>query len=265
MCLPPQLHPEVALAALEKGKHVFIEKPLALTLTDCDQLIDAAKRDPSRKVTVGFNLRSHRLVRQAWNIINRGELGAIKRVCTLFTGAKHSGSSAWRNSPGTGGAVLFDLGVHHFDLVRFLLQSEVEEVTASTTMSGDGATVSLSMCNGAQVRCDFAHGTPPNQSFEIHGERGSLRVRLYRSDGLERFHVGENPGAIGARLRAATSAIANLPRTLRQSSTGGEYAVSYVEQWNQFADAILRDKPVTADLLAGRRALEIVLAASHIK
>src|SRR3954451_12464186 len=43
VCLPPHLHAEVALAALEQGKHVFIEKPLALNLADCDRLIEASK------------------------------------------------------------------------------------------------------------------------------------------------------------------------------------------------------------------------------
>src|SRR5436190_20847725 len=53
ICLPPQLHAEVALAALERGKHLFIEKPPALNLDDCARLIEASKRDPSRKVMVG--------------------------------------------------------------------------------------------------------------------------------------------------------------------------------------------------------------------
>src|SRR2546423_4747394 len=152
VCLPPQVHAEVALAALERGKHLFIEKPLALNLADCDRLIEASKLDPSRKIMVGFNLRWHRLVRQTRDIINRNELGPIKLVRTVFTSGKQPGasSSAWRSSRDTGGGVIFDLGVHHFDVVRFLLESEVEEVHAYTTGSGQTATGMLSMGNGAQ-------------------------------------------------------------------------------------------------------------------
>src|SRR5205814_4342646 len=142
ICLPPQLHAEVALAALERGKHLFIEKPPALNLDDCARLIEASKRDPSRKVMVGFSLRWHRLVRQAGEIIKRGELGPIRLVRTVFTSGKQSAATpgSWRTSPETGGGLIFDLGVHHFDLVRFLLESEVEEIHASSSGFDKAAT-----------------------------------------------------------------------------------------------------------------------------
>ena len=267
VCVPPQLHAEVALAALEKGKHLFVEKPLALSLADCDRLIAAGERQSSRKVMVGFNLRWHRLVREARAIISRDELGPIRLVRTVFTTGKQPAEtgSSWRNSPESGGGVLFDLGVHHFDLVRFLLATEVEDVRGFPGHADNTATVMLSMRNGTKIACAFAQGTGETQVFEVYGERGWLRVSCYRSDGLEKFRVNEQPGAVTARLRATTSTLRNLPRTLYQSRRGGEFATSYVEEWNHFAEAILADRPVEADLLAGRRALEIVLAASKTR
>jgi myo-inositol 2-dehydrogenase / D-chiro-inositol 1-dehydrogenase len=264
VCLPPQLHAEVALAALEEGKHLFIEKPLALSLADCDRLMEASKRDPSRKIMVGLNLRWHRLVRQSRDIISRGELGPIKLVRTVFTTGKQPGTTAgaWRASPDTGGGLIFDLGVHHFDAVRFLLGNEVQEVHASSTAFDKSATVMFSMRNGAQVVCGFAEGTGENHAFEIYGDRGWLRLCCYRFDGLERFGLGEHPGAIAARLRAAGNTLFQMPRALYRRWRGGEFATSYVEQWNHFAQAVLLDKPAEADLLDGRRALEIALAAS---
>jgi predicted dehydrogenase len=257
VCLPPSLHPEVALAALTHRKHVFIEKPLALNLADCDRLITANDRDPSRKVMVGFNLRWHRLVRQARDIISRNELGPIRLVRTIFASGKQHNASAWRNSRDTGGGLIFDLGVHHFDAVRFLLQSEVEAVRSSTTSSDKIATVIFSMTNGAQVVCSFAEETGQNQAFEIYGDGGWLRISCYRSDGLERFSLNQHRG----RLRSAANSLVTLPRTLSQSRRGGEFAASYIAEWNHFTKAILLDKPVEADLLAGRRAVEIALAA----
>src|ERR1700681_118197 len=56
VCVPPRLHAEVSRAALAAGKHVFIEKPLAVSLRECDQLLEQAARSP-RKAMVGFNLR----------------------------------------------------------------------------------------------------------------------------------------------------------------------------------------------------------------
>ncbi len=76
VCVPPELHGEVALAALDAGKHLFIEKPLALSLEQCDQLIQRATCSSSITM-VGFNLRWHRLVRQARTIIQQGVLWRI--------------------------------------------------------------------------------------------------------------------------------------------------------------------------------------------
>ena len=266
VCLPPQLHTEVALAALERGKHLFIEKPLALNLADCDRIIEASQRDPSRKVMLGFNLRWHRLVRQARAIINRGELGRIRLVRTVFTSGKQpsAGVSAWRTSPNAGGGVLFDLGVHHFDVVRFLLENEVDEVDASNAASDKTVTVTLSMNSGLQVVCTFAEDASEKHALEIYGEHGRLRISLYRVDGLERFRGTENPGAITARLRAMTNTLLQLPRAFYQSWSGGEFSASYVEEWNYFAQAILLDKPAAANLFDGKRALEIALAASKL-
>ena len=159
--------------------------------------------------------------------------------------------------------MIFDLGVHHFDVVRFLLESEVEEVHAYTTGSDKTATVMLSMSNGAQAVCAFAEDAGENQALEIYGERGALRLCCYRADGLEQFRLNENPGAITARLRAAGNTLLHLPRALYRSWGGGEYAASYIEEWNHFAQAVLLDKPAEANLLDGRRALEIALAASR--
>jgi myo-inositol 2-dehydrogenase/D-chiro-inositol 1-dehydrogenase len=249
---------------LAQGKHLFIEKPLALNLSDCDRLIEASKRDPSRKVMVGFNLRWHRLVRQTREILRRGQLGPITLARTVFATGRQAGRtvSAWRTSAETGGGVLFDLGVHHFDLVRFLLESEVEEVHASSSGFDQAATVSFSMRNGAEIVCAFAEGTGENQAFEVYGERGWLRVCCYRSDGLELFALNEYSGAIAPRLRAAAKVFSRWPRTFYRSWGGGEFTASYVNQWNHFAEAVLLNKPVEADLVAGRRALEIALAAS---
>lgn len=267
VCLPPQLHAEVALAALDRDKHLFIEKPLALNLADCDLLIDASKRNPSRKVMVGFNLRWHRLVRQARDILNRNELGKIKLVRTIFTTGPQDdlSRSPWRTSPEAGGDVIFDLGVHHFDVARFLLGSEVESVRASIPPSEKTATVLLSMNTGAQVVCAFAQDTSQNQTIEVYGERGGLRISCYRTDGLERLSLNDNPSALAARLRGPANTLFNLPRALAQSFVGGEFSLSYVEEWNHFAHAIMLDHPAEADLRAGRRAVEIALAALNSK
>jgi predicted dehydrogenase len=76
---------------------------------------------------VAFNLRWHRLVRQAREVIQRRTLGPLTLIRTALT-SYHENVPEWRRRRELGGGALFELAVHHFDLWRFLLQSEVEEV-----------------------------------------------------------------------------------------------------------------------------------------
>jgi predicted dehydrogenase len=100
VCVPAQFHVEIGLAASDAGKHVFIEKPLALTLKDCDLLTQRAKRSSS-KVMVGFNVRWHRLVREARDIVQRGTLGTHQMIRTVLS-SYHEDVPQWRKTAGIG-------------------------------------------------------------------------------------------------------------------------------------------------------------------
>ncbi|MEA2176385.1 MAG: hypothetical protein QOD00_3977 [Blastocatellia bacterium] len=263
VCVPPGLHAPLALAALDAGKHVMIEKPLALSLSECDLLLERSEAHGALKVMVGFNLRWHRLVREAWEIIGSGELGEVKLVRTVFTsGVRFKADFAdWRRRRESGGGALFELGVHHFDLVRFLLNDEPAEVYALSAQTDETATVMMRMEGGAQVVNAFSEGTGENHAIELYGEKGWLRVHCYRADGLERFGAARYAGALATRLRQLTGTLTDLPRMVRQSLRGGDYVASYADEWRHFAGAIAHDSSVESTLYDGRRALEIALAA----
>ncbi len=261
VCTPPPFHVEVALSALKANKHVFIEKPLALNLSDCDLLLDRAADKPQLKVMVGFNLRWHRLVRAAKVIIENGELGEIKLVRTVFTSGVNLTKTPthWRNHTEAGGGALLDLGSHHFDLLHFLFETEaVQDVFASSSPRGDTASVTINM-DGIQVASSFSTGTGANHTIEVYGTEGWLKVFCYRTDGLEQFKTRASP----SRLRDAVNKIGTVPQTLQNFRLGGDYAQSYADQWRHFRNAIAVGGPVACTLLDGRRALEIALAASE--
>jgi myo-inositol 2-dehydrogenase/D-chiro-inositol 1-dehydrogenase len=263
VCVPPRLHAEVALAALAAGKHVFIEKPPALGLEECDLMLERAAGRAELKVMVGFNLRWHRLLRAAKEAVGRGELGPVKLARTVFTngGRLRDDFAGWRLDQSSGGGALFELGVHHFDLLRFLFGREVTEVYASSEAEGAAAIVLAQLEGGVQVASAFADGLAENHEIEIYGELGRLRVSCYRADGFEKFRVGQYPGALGARLREVSRTLLEAPRLVHHALRGGDYAESYAEQWRHFAGAMTSDAPVACTLTDGRRALEIALAA----
>lgn len=263
VCVPPQLHAEVALAALAARKHVFIEKPLALSLEECDLLQACAARHPALKVMVGFNLRWHRLVRAARETINRNELGEVKLVRSVFTSGVRlrEDFAEWRKRQQSGGGALFELGSHHFDLLRFLFERETEEVFASSLSGGETAIVAAQLEGGTQVISAFAEGTGENHEIEVYGERGWLRVSCYQTDGFERFGAAEYPGAMRSRWRGLRRTLLEVPRMIKQSRRGGDYVASYEDEWRHFIEAIARDLPVECTLANGRHALEIALTA----
>jgi predicted dehydrogenase len=263
VCVPPKFHAPIALQALEAGKHLFIEKPLALSLEDCDLLLKRAASHNALKVMVGFNLRWHRLVRAAREVIRRGELSDIKLVRTVLTSGVRlrKDFADWRRQEESGGGALFELGVHHFDLLRFLLGKEVEEVYASS-LSGDETGIVAARMNGnIQAVSAFSEGTGENHEFEVYGERGWLRVSCYRADGFERYGTGQYSGSMGVRLRGLARTLREMPRIVSQLKRGSDYVATYAEQWRHFADAIINNKPVASTLTDGRHALEIALAA----
>src|SRR5258708_29555962 len=132
VCLPPRLQVAAALAALEADKHVWIEAPVGLSLPDCDRLI-ARARASGRQVTVGFHMRWHRLVRQAKEIVDRGDLGTIQTIRATWNSPRADDTlPEWRRHRALGGGALVEVASDHFDLWRYLLRGEIAEPVAAT-------------------------------------------------------------------------------------------------------------------------------------
>ena len=264
VCVPPQFHAEIGLAVLDAGKHLFMEKPLALSLHEADQLVDRAAA-ASGKALMGFNLRWHRLIRQARSMIDGGCLGPLETMHTTFTsrtGFMTHGSD-WRRQHDLGGSVLFDLGIHHFDLWRFLMESEVEEVFArdgSDDPAAARATVSATMGNGVLVTAAFSHGLSDTNELEICGRTRRLRLSCYRFDSLR---VSENAAPHGAArdwLSGMVRALRNAPQLASGWRQGGDVIASYRAEWQHFIDSIRKDTRVQCSVEDARSALQVALA-----
>jgi myo-inositol 2-dehydrogenase/D-chiro-inositol 1-dehydrogenase len=263
ICAPVQFHVEIALAALDAGKHLFIEKPLALTLEDCDRLIDRAAGLPLQ-IMLGFNTRWHRLARQARALFQQGTLGHLEIVRSSLLTNYHKDLPEWRKRRISGGGVLLEMAMHHFDLWRYVLDEEVEEISAhsrSGTWEDESATVTARLSCGALASATFAECTSQNNSIEIYGRSGSLSVSFYRFDGLETATTSDIPGNIQARIRGLRRFAEELPKAIATNRQGGEWLQSYIEEWRHFVGSIRKEVPVECGLEDGRRALAVALAA----
>ena len=240
VCVPPALHAEATVQALAEGRTVFLEKPLALDAADGARIAGAAA---DRQLVLGLNLRHHRLVREARDLVERGTLGSVRSVVTRMTSTEKPREEART-------AVLHDLGPHHFDLWRVLSGGEVRQVEARGHT--DGAVVTGVGSEGARLEALLTHALVPVNDAVVTGEEATLRLSAYRFDGLEVLRGGK-----GRRLEA----LRRLPEGLRAARSGGVFAESYVAQWRHVV-AVARGEAapaVTAE--DGLRLLEITLAA----
>jgi len=130
ICTPNTLHCENSITALENGKHVLVEKPMALSLPDCDKMINIAKQN-DLNLMVGHTYRFYPSSLKAKEIIDSGIIGQVKLVLghSLDPG-KLTGKSKtpdWALNSDMGGGVFFD-AVHGVDLFRFWFNSEISKV-----------------------------------------------------------------------------------------------------------------------------------------
>ena len=128
---PDHCHAEHAIAALNAGKHVYCEKPLAITIDQCDRILDAAKAS-SGKLMVGFNMRYMPFVRKMKEIVESGAIGEIKAVWVRhFVGMGsvyyyHDWGALRRNSS----SLLLQKGSHDLDVVHFVTGKYIKKAVA---------------------------------------------------------------------------------------------------------------------------------------
>jgi predicted dehydrogenase len=265
VCVPGALHAEIAIAAIDAGKHVFVEKPLSLDLGDADRMVKRAAQT-SRCCMIGFNLRSHRLVQEARRIIRSGELGQIEMIRTVWTAGFNYDRQlpAWRYRRADGGGALFEIGTHHIDLWRFLTGSEVKTVYAdsrSQLFEDQTSLLSVRMANDVLVTSSFCQRTSDSNDIEVFGYKGRLVFSCYHADSLAVFSTSDLSGGISARLKRIAQMCGKFPSLMKAGLKGGDFMQSYRTQWRSFIDSILRNKPLPCTFEDGRRSLQVVLSA----
>ena len=121
ICLTNEIAPEVAIAGLRAGLHVFCEKPPGRNVEDIKRVIQFESQNPSLKLMYGFNHRYHESVQDALKLVQNGKLGKIINIRGLYGKAKliTFNQSDWRTKREiAGGGVLLDQGIHMVDLMR---------------------------------------------------------------------------------------------------------------------------------------------------
>ena len=263
--VPPAAHLEVAAMAIEAGCHVLIEKPVALGMAHADKLVELASKHDVR-VLMGFHMRWHRLIRRAREYVHSGALGIIESIRTIWNSPRaDSGIPDWKRRRADGGGSLVEIGVHLFDLWRYLLGTEVEEVFALSrhgARDDENAVVTAVLANGVLASAHLSERTAHDMQVEICGSEGRLRIAGQRFDGFETYAQQETDGGLGSRLRAMERFLREFPRGIAQGRRLGDYGNSYRGEWEHLLDAARAPQPLECTVEDGREALRVVLAAT---
>lgn len=197
ICTANLFHAPMSIQALEAGKHVLCEKPMAQTAEEAKDMIRAAE-GAGRVLMVGHNQRLTKAHQQAKRLIANGEIG---RVLTFKTCFGHAGPESWgidkssntwffdKNFTSVGS--LGDLGVHKIDLIRFLLDDEFLEVTAvaetldKCTSNGDRIGVDDNVFCILRTRSGVI-GSLTN-SWTYYGEEDNSTI-LYGTEGIMKIY-----------------------------------------------------------------------------
>jgi len=202
ICTPGDLHAEIATAALAAGKHVLVEKPLANTLAEAQQMADAAAVAERAGILsmVGFNYRRVPALALARRLVSEGRLGDIRqaRVSYLQDWLTDAESPmTWRLRRETAGSgALGDLASHAVDQLQFLLGEPVTSVSATTmtfvpTRPGPEGLEAVTVDDAVWATLGFGSGAMA--SLEVSrvatGQKNALSVELYGSTGALRFEL----------------------------------------------------------------------------
>jgi predicted dehydrogenase len=229
VCTPGDGHAEVAIAALEAGKHVLCEKPLANTLAEAEAMAAAADRAAARGVRAmtGFNYRRVPAIVLARQLVTDGRIGQIRHVRASYLQdwlVDPESPLTWRlQRERAGSGALGDLGAHIVDLAQYLTGELIAGVSAATATfvrerplegggSGpvtvdDAAVFTARLASGALASFEatrFATGRKNQLRIELNGERGSLAFDLERLNELQFCDRDEEPATAGFRTILVT-------------------------------------------------------------
>ena len=176
--LPNALHAPWTVRALEAGKHVLCEKPLALDAAEAERMIDVA-RDQRRVLMEAFMYRFHPRIEAVLAMLRRGAFGEVRYLQSCFSFPLRDPSDI-RLDPDLGGGALMDIGCYPLNLARTLLASEPERVEAHARFSERGvdreliATLHFPNATRAQIACSFDGAR--SEELTLVGTLGSLHL-----------------------------------------------------------------------------------------
>jgi inositol 2-dehydrogenase len=250
LATPTPTHAALIRQAAEAGKHIFVEKPIAGTLAEADEVVRAVTQ-AGVQCQVGFQRRYDPAYAEAKRALDAGELGEI----ATFRGVSRDPTPPPLEFLKTSGGLMVDLGVHDLDTMRFLV-GEVAEVRAVGAVQRlpelaehglfDSAVATVRFENGALGTLELGLHTVYGYDIraEVLGEKGRLHLEMTSPLHLTRY--------------TADGAVRKGPQNFEE-----RFLEAYTAEFRAFATSLLKNRPVSPDAEDAAQTLKLALAAQH--
>ncbi|MBV7338407.1 Gfo/Idh/MocA family oxidoreductase [Chloroflexi bacterium TSY] len=257
ICVPSGLHAQVTLDALAAGKHVLVEKPIALNLDDADRMIAMAK-EKNLRLGVVLQNRYNSPMQKLRHLIDGNGLGKLYlgNACVRWFRPQSYYEDEWHGTIAMDGGALMNQSIHHIDALQWFMGS-VQSVSAYTATlahemeAEDVGVATLRFVNGALGTIEGSTLTWPQNlegSVAIFGERGSVKIG---GTALNRITLWKVDGQLEEEAEILTSQRVDPPSV---------YGYSHREVIQEFAEAVLEGKEPGTPGEEARRSLALVLA-----
>ncbi len=252
VCSSTDTHARITQEAARAGKHVFCEKPISHSLAEIDETLAAVHR-AGVKLQVGFNRRFDANFRRVRRAIESGEIGEP----SLLHIVSRDPAPPPIEYVQTSGGMFLDMTIHDFDMARFLIGAEVEEVFTLAGVRVDPAIGAAGDVDTAAVMLKFANG--------VIGTIDNSRRAAYGYD--QRVEVLGSKGSIATTNNYPNQAIVSDGQSVRRDLPLNffmdRYTESFVAEMADFVEAVLLDRSVPVGGPDGRVSVVMGLAAAR--
>lgn len=266
---PVVLHAQQAKMAADAGKDILIEKPLAMTSAEGEEVLKYCE-EKGVKIAAGFMMRFGAYVQEMKKDIQAGKIGDVVSGYAQFTCWYPDIPGAWRQTKAKGGGgALMDMGVHCIDLVQYVTGSKVKKVTAlNDTLTfhyevEDSSTLLMQLENGAQCVVQSNFNIPDDAAkwrLEFFGTKGRMlgdNVIGQVDGGTMDALFMDNVGGYNAQQDTVKSASEDIQV---------KFGNAYTREIESFSDSILNHKPLevpASDAVYVQKVIEAAYTSSE--
>lgn len=253
-------HPEIAIYCMNKGKHVIVEKPMALSIEDADRMIECARKN-NVKLCVSHQNRFNKPIQQLRNALESDRFGKLINGTARILWNRNMGyyhQAPWRGTWKLDGGTLMNQCIHNIDLLQWMLGGEIDTVYAQCDTfirdieAEDFGAIIIRFKNGAigiveGSACVF----PKNleETLSIFGEKGTVSIGGLAVNKIETWRFGDGVDSEEEIIK------------MQEGDPDTVYGFGHTPLFKDMIDAVKNDREPLINGAEGKKGMSIILAA----